>query len=125
MRSPTRTGINDGAITSQATPISESIRSRSNPPGPSQPIDKPPDRGARGFDLVHIGLPADRWERRGDDRQLVHVKTDPQTHIGGGVGANVRHGWSSGCMRLWPTVALSAPKLTREPATREGQPPRV
>src|SRR5205085_10039559 len=34
-RSPARTGTSDGATTSHATPIPDSSRSRSNPPGPA------------------------------------------------------------------------------------------
>jgi len=91
----------------------------------TEPIDEPTDRRPGRLDLLHLGLSACRWQRRGNNRKLVHVKADPQTHIHGRGRDNVRHGWSPGCMRPWPKVALTPPKLTREPATREGQPPRV
>lgn len=71
----------------------------------AETLDEPADSDPRRLDLLHLRLPTSRRERRGDDRELMHIQRNPQTHISGRSRDNVRHGWSSGCMRLWPTVA--------------------
>ena len=68
---------------------------------------------------------ARRRQDRRNDRELVHIQSNPQTHTRRLGEDNVRHGWPSGCTRLWPRSPYHRRTLTREPATREGQPPRV
>jgi hypothetical protein len=72
--------------------------------GPAQSVDEATDRALGRLDPRHLGLAARRRQRRGNDRELVHVQADPQTHVGGmQASGNVRHGWSSTSrMRLWP-----------------------
>ena len=136
MRSPVRTGISEGAITSQATPSPVSTRKQVEPARPglvadrqtlaaAKPLDEAAQGYPRGLDLGDLRLAARRRQHGGDDRELVHVKRDPQTYIFGRVRVNIGHGWSSGCLRLWPIRPSTPQRLTREHATREGQPPRV
>jgi hypothetical protein len=83
---------------------------------------EPADRRRRGIDPVQPLHPALRRQRRGHDRELVHVQRHPQAHPLGGGRANVRHGLVLQCRtRLWPRRPyLTAARLTREPCDRRG-----
>ncbi len=92
----------------------------------TETIDEPADRLLGRLDPLHLGLAAHRWQRRGNDRELMHIKADPQTHIGGSKrSGNVRHGWSSIRMRHRPQRSITTARLTREPTKAEGQPHNV
>jgi hypothetical protein len=92
--------------------------------GSAEAVDEATDRALRRLDSRHLRLTAGRRQRRGDDRQLVHIKTDPQTHVGGRERGNVRHGWSStGRMRLWPCGPQHPRLSTRDRCDARGPAP--
>ena len=90
--------------------------------GSAEAVDEAADRLLRRLDPADLGLAADRWQGRSDDRELVDIEAHPQTYVGGfNRGDNVRHGWSSIRMRHWPLRSLTTARLTRELANAEGQ----
>ena len=71
------------------------------------------------LDPLHLGRAARRRQRRGDDRELMHIQRDPQTHIRGRGRANVRHGLVlQSRMRLWPKRPSTPQKSTRDRCER-------
>lgn len=123
-RSPARTGISDGAIKAHADPELVSTQSRSNPPDPprsrqSAPPDRPtrsmnrrPRPGSSRSDVPRTGRRVAAASLPRPRLVLVDAATDAHRQA---AWSSRRHGWTSGCMRLWPTAALvQPPKLTRE-----------
>jgi hypothetical protein len=60
--------------------------------GPAEALDEAADRALGRLDALHLRLAARRRQNGGDDRELVHVQGDPQTHVCECGRANVRHG---------------------------------
>jgi hypothetical protein len=79
----------------QLKPAGPGLIADRQPVGTAELLDQPAHRLLGRLDPRHLRLAAGRRQRRDNDRQLVHIEADPQTHIRGLVGANVRHGWSS------------------------------
>jgi hypothetical protein len=78
----------------------------------TEPTDQPPNRPLGRLDALHLRLAAGRRQRRRDDRELVDIERDPQTHIRGRVRANVRHGLVLHEIRLrhWRPPVIDSPR---------------
>jgi hypothetical protein len=88
--------------------------------GAAEAIDQPADRALGVLDPPDLRRPAGRRQRRDDNRVLVHIQRDPQTHIRGRGRANVRHGLVLLRMRHWPKRLLTRATLTRDRCERRG-----
>jgi transposase len=106
------------------TTRSRSLITNREPPRAAQALEEPPDRLLRRLNPMQLHHAASRRQRRGDDRQLVHIQRDPQTHINGRDRANVRHGWSSSIVCGSGQSGPQHPQVsTREGATARASRP--
>jgi hypothetical protein len=77
----------------------------------AEPVDESADRALGRLDPFDRHRAARRRQRRGHDRELVHVQRNPHTDIGGRVRGDIRH-------RRYLLGAIAGPGGPSRPATQ-------